>query len=305
MQGDHFTIPQTVEARHTERNEEVIEQRMALANEYNEIVRTAHLANPEIFPDGPYADIEELAGELRYCRMCLAKLPALVDGDVLHGHLNVSASIVDVPAISAAAAVKLVNAGGTTERRTLLVDARFKDQLAKLPAYDMSGSSPVLPGTHALREIFPTIVSDADVRSKKKFMLKDLVWTGWLGRDKLDGHTVVPLNYQQYDLRAENLQLLPGAPKEHKSPEGVPFIARGLGIDMLFWPRNVSLALTSGGSRKSPWVLYVRGEGPRKSFACSEVSIREVFTESVLPLLRSRDPEFDAINATYQRLLRD
>ncbi|PNH12581.1 hypothetical protein TSOC_000517 [Tetrabaena socialis] len=279
---------------------DVIDTRITLADEYNQLVQAAHLAAPDVFPDGPYADIETMCGELMYCRSCLGKLPALLHGERLHGFLNVASGILELPQINCIAIVKLTNDG---QRRIILFDDVFRDTVIRLPACDISGSSPVMVATKALKDQFPQMVSETDVAAKKKFQLKDLVWMNWLGRIKPDDHTLVPLNYQQYDLRGENLVALPGASKEHKSPEGIPSVPESVNIGMRFWPRGMSLATTAGRSKTSPWVLYVRGPDRRNSFSCSPATVADVFRDKVLPLLAKLIPEFEESNALYQRLL--
>ncbi|PNH01289.1 hypothetical protein TSOC_012839 [Tetrabaena socialis] len=268
----------------SQEDDEVTRTRVQLAHEYNELVRAAHVIFPEIFPDGPYADLESMCGELAYCQACMKKLPPPTKTDSI-------------------AIVKATQ----NENKFILFDSAFVDAVANLPTCDVSGTSPIMVATRALRERYPGIVSEADVAAKKKILLKDIVWSSFLGHPrKPDDATIVPLNYQQYDLRAENLLLLPGTSKEHKSPEGIPVIPEGLGISMRFWPRGVSLATAAGTtqSKKSPWVLFVRVRGAkRSSFSCSATTVDTVLQEKVFPLLRMAADDFDTVNATYQRLL--
>jgi hypothetical protein len=281
------------------------ERRMALAREYNAIVRAAHVACPESFPDGPYADVDDLMDDVQYCRRCLDKLPPVGAGEVLHGSLNVVSHVRDLPEIDAVALIKPVTIGGVPSVRVMLFDARFKELIARLPACDVaSGASPTLPGTMPLHEQYPGVVSSDDVRTKRKFMLKDIVWTAWLGREKPEGHTVVPLNYQQCDLRAANLLLLPGGAKEHKGIEEIPAVPRELGLaaDIRFWPRDVYFNM-SERAVTSPWTFIVRGpQKTKKTFTCSSKTVAETF-EKVVAVLRDRDVEHDATYSLYQRLL--
>lgn len=290
-------LAEVLAVRSTEADEALAGKAARLAEEYNDIVRAAHAACPESFPDGPYTDPEDLKTDLMHCKECLACLPCVQDGEVLHGALNLAQGVVTFPqhdAIGIAKAGKLV-----------ILDGAVKDIVSApdFPAVDVTGCSPVIPATAPLRKFFPSVVTEADVARKKKFLLKDLVWSGLLRRPREEDTTIVPVNHQQFDVRAGNLMCLPGGPKSHKGPEAVPRIDPAYGIAMRFWPRGVTLALSGGNSATSPWTFTVKTSGGLKRFTCSDTTVREVFDKRVMELLRAQDVDFDAQNEVYQGLL--
>lgn len=288
-----------IEQKHTTEIQEFVDRRIKLANEYHQIVQAAHEAYPENIPNGPFVDLDELQSELQHCRDCLDRLPKVAQGEVLHGPLNIAQTIVDFPSVDAIGIVKTSN---DNDVHVLIADAVFKEIFIKFPAVDLSDSSPIVSASFALQSIFPKIITDGDVKRKKKYLIKDLVWEGLLGKLKPANHTIVPLNYQQFDVRADNLVCLPGGPKTYKSPETIPEIPTEFELDMCFWPRGVSVYYSGGGSVGSPWVLNVKIDGTHKRFTCGPTTIKHVFESRVLPLLRC-DPNFNEVNFTYQKML--
>lgn len=270
------------------------EQRVRLGNEHNAIVRAAHAAHPERIPDGPYVDVEALGDELACCRAALAHLPAPQEGEALRGAQRVAKGVVPMPHAGAIALVK----GGAV----LLFDAAHEAAVRRLPEVDTSGGAPVLVARPLLAQ-FP----EFDAGGARKVTVKEFVWRALLRRELPDGHCVMPLNHQASDLRAANLVLLPGSGKEHKGPEGVPFVPEehAAAAGMRFLPRGVTLSRTAGQSKVSPWMLYYRSAatGKRTSFACGPINFPRVFLEGLLPLVRNENPAFDEANESFQRLL--
>jgi len=279
-----------------------IEDRIKLADEYNQIIKFAHMAAPEIIPNGPYAEIDDMCDEVSYCRYCLDKLPDVQPGEILHGVLNVVSQFVVVPDINAFGIEKYCKG----ERFRIIFDDKFKNKVERLPAIDFSSGSPIIPATHDLRALFPQIVNEYDVTKKKKFLVKELVWRGFFNNPPLeDNTTIVPFNGQALDLREENLRVLPGAAKEHKSLEDLPEVPDDVDIPFNFWPRGVFL-LKSSASAKNPWTLYVKlPTKPRKTFLVGPATITETFANRVMPLLLENYPNFEENNTLYQRLLSD
>jgi hypothetical protein len=275
-------------------------ERAKLADEYNQLIYTAHLSLPEIFADGPYIDLEDMCGALAYCNICMDKLPAVKENEVLHGILNIPTQYMDVPDLDSVALIKQYNGDNT---RIVLFDKKYEDIVFKIPAMDVSDSAPIMQATFALHELFPTLVSKRDVDIKKKFMVKDLVWCGILKREKPPGYTVVPLNYQQFDLRVDNLRVLLGEPKTHKSPEGPQDIPEEYGLSLRFWPRSLSFSATYAKAGKSPMGFMCRlKDGKKKIFTCSSSTIVETFEKKTIPFLKTLDPDYDTINPLFQKL---
>ena len=279
---------------------DVVGTRARLANEYNQIVKAANTILPDIFPEA-YADIEAICGELAYCRSCRDKLPAPTDGEVLRGYLNVESNYMMYPSISTLVVIR----SSMNESRYIFFDEAHESLVKKLPSIDVSGGTPFVYATQALKNAYKELgITLADVNRKKKIMVKDIVYMCFMGLEKPEGYTIVPLDYQQYDLRSANLRALLGEPKMFKPPEVIPLIPTEVpDLNMRFWPRDVSLAMTGGGSAKSPWTLYVRSAAGKKRFSCSATTIAKIFRDGVLPLLASEEEDFDAWNARYQQLL--
>jgi hypothetical protein len=274
-------------------------QRTKLADEYNQLIYAAHIAIPTIFKNGPYIDLEDMCGALDYCNICMDKLPAVKPGEILHGVLNIPTQYMPIPDLDSFALIKQYNGNDT---RIVLFDNKYADIASLLPAMDVFGSAPYLTSTTQLHELFPAFVSKADVNAKKKFMVKDLIWCAVLKREKPADHTVVPFNYRQYDLRVTNLRLLPGEPKNHKSPEGPQDILEEYGLKCRFWPKTLSFSPTYAKTGKSPMAFLIRQASGRKLFTCSETTLIDTFENKVLPYLRSNDDKFEENNDLFQKL---
>lgn len=174
----------------------------------------------------------------------------------------------------------------------LLYDERFADEMRDL-CVDVSGAS-------------PTVRVDGGSGGTTKARLADVVWTRWAGRTLLPGCGAVPLNYETYDVRLDNLIALPGGGKSNRGPTlrrldaevdvGMTYLPRGVHVSASnrggCGGHDVIVALPTGGSNKST----CRGSGgPEALGACVRRAIEQ---------LRAADPSFDVINARYQESAR-
>ena len=263
--------------------------RVKLAEEYNSLVKFARDTLPDVFPNGPFADVEDLCSDLEYCKICIDRLPKLNGNEILHGALTHDRKIAHLPTIRSIAILK--------NSKMALFDDKFKDLLEKLPTFDVSGSTPVMVATNPLRQLFPDRVTLQDVATKRKFSMKEVVFCFFNQGRLEDSQTIIPINYQQYDLRIDNLQVVVGNGKQHKSCEGIPHAP--LDFPMKYLPRSIGLV-----NAKSKWTFYGRSEAKdMKKIDCQPENAATVFTQRVVPHLRTIIPEFDSQNDVYQRLL--
>jgi hypothetical protein len=231
-----------------------------------------------------------------YAQECLRKLPQIRDGEVLHGPRTHEQGLFRVPEIRAC--------GIRKNDHVIIFDDVFEDRVRAMPAIDFSGGSPVCPSTRPLQLLFPEIVSDQDVKAKKKYLVKELVWRGFLRNATLPPeHTIVPINHQQTDLRSRNLVLLPGSAKSFKAasnfriPEEVEFPDR-------FFPGGVSLT-TDGttNSKHSPWTLSYKSKtmDKKRKILCSPDNLAKNLRD-VYDIFARDNPNFVSDNARFQQL---
>jgi hypothetical protein len=273
-------------------HDEFIAKRYSLAEEYNDIMKTAYNHNPDVFSNITYCDLEELCGEYAYCKECLKKLPDVKSGEVLRGALHVVQKYIDNPETNVYIIEK--------SNQKILFDAKFKDEINKLPAISFD-TGPVL--IHCSSEFLKKYEI---YKGKKKILVKDFIWSILMKHGPIpENHCIIPLNYQQTDLRSENLCLAEGIGKEHKAPEKIPIIPENSGITMKFWPRNVTNGFTDNVST-SPYTIHVKlPDKSKKRFTCSIGTMKARFENDVLPLLRDEYPNFDEENEIYQRQVRE
>ena len=282
-----------LEANPDPEEDNLCELRTRLAKEHNEIVAAAHAAEPDTFPDGPYADVDAMCSELAYCRAVLGRLPPVAPGEVLHGPRSVGKQFFPpgTPGLPAGSAA-LVKGDAK-----LLFDGEFLEQFERLPEIDFSGGVPCIPVTTPLKQLYPTLAV-----TTRKVNLKDLIWQYMMGKGPVPAdHTLVPINYQQHDVRAENLVLLQGTGKNHKARSGMPYAPTELKIALGFdyMPRDTSFI-----TEKGKYLLYTRApDGQIIKIRSHPDSVGEAYTSKLLPILLACNPNFEADNAKYHRLL--
>lgn len=270
-----------------------IELRIQLAQEYNQLIKAAYDHDPTMFPDGPYVDINNLIDKCTYAKQCLAKLPQIKENDVLHGPLTHQQEFFHIPEIKAFGIRKNGN--------VIIFDDVFEKQIRTLPAIDFSAGSPVCPSIQQLQDLFPQLITNQDVKTKKKYTVKELVWRGLLNNEILHEHTIVPINYRQTDLRAENLVLLPGNPKNFKAVTNYK-VPDDIQLDFKYWPSGISL-IKESKSQTNPWTLYYKTPSmeKRKSMLCSKNTINEC-VKKIIKMFTLDNPYFERENAKFQRL---
>lgn len=277
-------------------------KRTKLADEYNKIMQAAHHYNPDLFPEGPYIDLESICSELTYCKKCLEKLPEIKKGEILHGNLNVKKE--DITTIDTEEEVYIYTKKYDNETKIVLFDKKYKDQVDKLPNIDLSGNSPILISTQAIKNLFPDYISDADYKKKKKIPMKDIVWSVYMNKGPIpEDHCIMPINYQHNDLREENLAILPGTAKNYKAPTNYLIVPDGIDIGMKFLPKGVTISENSK-SKSSPLELHARlPDKTIKRAYCSTETAKTVYTTQIVPFLIKANPNFEEDNAKYQKIL--
>jgi hypothetical protein len=186
-----------------------------------------------------------------------------------------------LPEIGACAIVR----GG--EKFKILLDADLFDRATSWGKLDTSGGVPRVGGG-----------------GKKRLFFRDVVWEQYHGEPPAEGHTVVALNHQQFDLRSANLELRLGSGKSFKAPAPasvrVPEGCPPASVDgRTFLPLGVTF--TCGNT------LMFKEAGPDGSASkvrkvtASAATVGEMLAAKVLPLLR-KVAGYDERDALYQRL---
>jgi hypothetical protein len=270
-----------------------IKDRIRMAEEYNQLVRAAHAAEPDVFVLD-HVDTSDMMGNYEYVRYCLERLPPLGEGEKERGDVSVSKRLVDIPEIDAIAIVK----GDTF----VLFDRVHADVVHRLPELDCSSFSFFI--SPQLRDVFPRF-DFGKLTSSKKILAKDLMWYVVMGKPVVEGHCVVPLDGEQCDVREENLTLLPGTSKNYKSTNVVPVPRRFSDhVGSRFWPKGVVLSNPSGSKMsKSPLFFNVKVSDKQIRPTCSDDTVVKVYAEKVLPFLVNEIPNFETVNSKYQKLL--
>ena len=264
-------------------------RRVALAEEYNDIVSCAHEFDPQM-PDGPYADLEDLMDDLTLARH---QLVLLADVRVVKGGATLAIGSVRDPAglDGVVARVK-----GTT---LTLYDARFEPALGELnwDANDSGTQRVHIP--KALARKYPGVT---------RMLLTHFVWTVLAGRTVPEGCSIAHLNGKVQDVRLENLLIVPGdkAPRSIESdvrtPAGVPsadrFLPRGMTINKTKVMLNQVAGLRAGEHGADAAGLW------KSSINAARSNIPELVRRAVKVLRDTHgDAKFNEDNAMYQRLL--
>ena len=254
------------------------DMRLALAEEYNSIVKSAHAFDAAI-PDGPYVDLDNLVDDLTYARRLMAKL---VDVKVKKGTRNLATRDVVVPN-GLAGVIGRVKGGTLT-----LYDQRFAGTLSRMN-WEVEGNAP----------------------RANKVQLATIVWTQLAGRTVPDGHVVCAISGRSYDVRLENLELVAGKQAFRRS-EGdwlMPDEVDAARLGMRFLPKGVTVnsskvmitqagRLVSGANGADDTGMWSRTISNDRS------NVEALVHASVECLVRTHGHDaFAAANAKYQRLL--
>lgn len=271
--------------------EELAERRRQLAEEFVAIAAAAHRHSPGDFPPPEPVDATALLSEAGKSRLMLRQLMAaqsMTDEDVacLGGPKNLAADEVYVQELDAVMRIKGQGA--------VLYDASMADQMKHLNWESDDLRVHVSPKT---RELFPS-VGPACGRIK----LPDFVFQHIAGRAIPPDMMVASVNMQRTDVRMENLTLLPDTGRGQKPPKDTRFDAGIVGdLGMEYMPKGVTI---SKDRKVHNFTVKLADQTRRFSFASPEQAAR-VFNEGVLPHIRSLVPDFDSLNAVYQRLCQE
>ena len=290
-------------------SDELKDTRVTLAQDYNDIVRFAHLQDPAHFPDGPYADIAMLKNiaqrDVMYYRSILDALPPLQEGESTGGPKSVPVSFLSNRDLDAVASFK------GDEPHPFVWDAKHNSVLERLTV-DKDGRIHLSEPTRNLLNLHWWPMS--------KIHLYDVVYHVLENNPVTPGFTVVPYNQIKRDVRYENLVYVRGEPKNYKPPTPVQ-IRANVDIGMPFLPRGVTIFRPDAERQPTRFEFHVRvpmsflpenGSAPPNSREVRPIkrvaytdNARTVFDNTVLPSLRDADPQFDAKNAKYQRLIEE
>lgn len=284
--------------------------RVRLANEYNAIVRFAHEQDPRNFPDGPYADVSKLRGSCQrdstYYRSFLEALPPLQESESMGGPRELSAQCFLNPRLDAVACFK-----GDLESYPFVWDVRHNDVLETLTIDRGDGR------VHLANNVRDAL--DLHWWKSSRIHLTELVYHVLERRPVSSGFTVVPFNQIRKDVRVENLYYVRGEPKNFKPSVPVQEKIKDIDIGYPFLPRGVTIFVPDAVKHPDRFEFHVRaassflredGSSPPGSRDFKVVrktaykdNARQVFQDTVLPLLQEADPCFTAKNEKYQRLL--
>ena len=149
-------------------------------------------------------------------------------------------------------------------------------------------------------------------KTKEKAQLKEIIVSLFADKEIPEGHSVVPLNYQAYDVRLENLVIVPGTGKNFKTPTRLEVPAEyapdysptytdgGRGPVMMYLPRGLSISTsTNHGVLAHSFII---GKSKKTS---NTVNFIKTLDEKINFLREADKKTFDANHEKYQRLLTD
>lgn len=268
------------------------DMRTTLAEEYNRIVGAAHAFDPALIPAQPLHTVNY--DVLTHVRSVIVRLEAALGqaaADIPRGSEDAVRTVVKLASVPSAGAIIKGRADGDVE--VLVFDAqhahlfrRFDEQVT----WD-GNTVKINPG---LARAFG-VPHDA---VGTKVPIREFVYCFVLRKIVPDGTIVVPLNYQNLDVRADNLVVVPGTSgKEFKPPKRVkPQVP----IGMPFVPRGVSMNVDRGNAIKFIFGSKCGVAGT----VCANRNNAVAQASTVVDKLRAADPTFDATHALYTSLLR-
>lgn len=284
------------------------DERFILAAEYNDAVRKAHLYRPEIFPDGPYADMSSYEASSwrspEAIRAVLSSLPPLLPGEKMGGPQCLGSDMFHMDDLCAVACFK-----GDISSPPIVWDSVHHDTFKDLT---IDRSDLRIHLTTELREEWglPT--------STKKIFAFELIYHVLERNPSRLGFVIVPYNHIKRDMRVANMRYIRGEPKNFRPATPVPEPSP-VNVGFSFLPRGVSVFVPDPQTQSDrfefhvrPSTSFLRTDGtppptaannkPKKIVAYKNDSKR-IFEERVLPLLTEADPDFPQKNAEYQKLL--
>ena len=291
-----------------------------LTTEARQIFATAHAHDPVLFPmpDALDEDDDGEYDELAFVRAQLVMLPPPTEGAKMHGPLKRSrASVVisggggrgegEEGGVRVVASgdyfVHAKKFGSDDATRVILFDAAFRDRVESLPQIDVTSTSPRL---HVSPDFRKKLNADtvAAIGAGNKIMLKDYVWTELLCNGPIPyDHAVVPFDFIQWDMRSENLLLVPGEGRNYRPPGRLEMpdgTAEAFG--MTFVPRGISTSVSKNGVMTVMFTHAGPAFGKARISSCKGRNLTECLRQAI-EVVRGCDPDFDANNAKFQRML--
>jgi hypothetical protein len=249
--------------------------RARMAEEYNAIVRSAHVFDASM-PDGPYAMIDDIVDDLTHAKRIMATL----------GEVRVTKGAANMDWREVVAPNGLVGAIGRIKGPTLtLYDERFRTRLEGLN-WDVEGGAPRA--------------------------IAALVWSELAGKAIPAGHVVGAISRRAFDVRLENLELVVGR-QGYRGTDDDWIVPDGIGpvIGMRFLPKgvtvNASKVMISKAGRLHPGEHGANANGmwsKTRSTSRDAANTTKLVCDAIECLKKTHGvDEFDASNATYQRLL--
>lgn len=244
----------------------------------------------------------DLASEMDIIEHHLSLLPPVENGQKLHGARRCDMVKIGAETGGRFAVVKEFKEGG---RRIIFFDTLVRSLVDTLPKVEVTGSSPRLHVSPDFRRTLKRHTLPA-VSASNKLLLKDYMWTEAFGNGAIpEGHSVVPLNFIQWDMRHENLVLVPGDGRNYRPPGRleVPEGTRDV-FGMPYVPRGLAFSTDKAGGTTVLFTQAGPAYGKPKITTCKSRTLSDAVRHA-LKVMRECDPEFDARNALYQRLLGD
>ena len=283
--------------------------RPRLAEEFNAAVRCAHLYAPDVFPDGPYVDIDNYKKLNKYkdnvYRRVLDALPPLQPSESMGGPREVNPKMIVFDDLEAVACFK-----GDEGDASFVWDLKHHSALESVT---IDRTDMRIHLSQPVRTRF-----NLGWWSYAKISAQEFVYHALEGNPTIEGYVVVPYDQTQKDIRVANLMYVRGQGKNFKPATPVPLRSH-FDVGLPFLPRGVSIYQSNPREQPNRFEFHVRpptsflrldgslppgssNNHPRKITAYAHTS-REVFRNTVVPLLVEADPEFEHKNDKYQRLL--
>lgn len=287
-----------------------VELAHCLINEYVMYTAFAHSHAPSLFPEPLNSEDlrERYVDDVSLARQQVAMLEA-TGVKVIAGSANIATTTIAVTKVVQEGGGDYEDFGpapeGATARvkgeRMTLIDSRFESELDSVN-WDVTDGTPRVHMSTALLQRWPQLSEGG-----KKRWLGEIIWVGLAGRGTVPpGSVLVPLNWEFYDVRLDNLVVMPGdSGKNYKRPESLdmPQEARNA-LGMRFIPRGITLCADPPRGRLV--LVQLSSGGPKKRISVAKRTTMQDALCRAVEYLREQDKDaFDERNKCYQRLMRE
>jgi hypothetical protein len=260
------------------------EKRLALAQEYNTIIKTAHEFDNE-FPDVLYAIDDLMNDDLSYAKIIMQKLSAV---EVVKGPANLSTNEVFMPNINAIKRFK-----GET---MTMYDACFAEQFKELN-WDVDGS-PRIKIPSNLQVKYPEFTRGS---------LMNFIWTQLLKKTVPEGYVVVPFSCDTFDVRKENMHLIEGT-AAYRVTHDEWVVPEDVNIGMEFLPHgitvNKSKVMINQAAELRPNEFGANAAGRWATTITQKNTIEILINTAIKIMIETHgQDEFTRRNDKYQRLM--